>query len=277
MDRSDNQRTLEHFRLHGWMRVRAAFSADEATAMREEAWRALARVGISQSDPSTWTKERPEHLQHVKEVPAFRAVGSVQLLEAIDAALEGQAYERPKNWGALFIAFPSNHPWNVPSQGWHADANYLSALSPPAGVRTHALFGDVASRAGGTLIVSGSHRLAHRYFTHNPPPPGARGADYRKLLQGHTYLRDLHTEGDPDERVARFIDRAEEHDGISLQVVENTGKAGDVILLHPLVLHVATPNTGTAPRFLLSGGVDLPSMWPVASAGSPGRSQAPST
>jgi hypothetical protein len=27
------------------------------------------------------------------------------------------------------------------------------------------------------------------------------------------------------------------------------------------VLHVATPNTGTAPRFLLSGGVDLPTMW----------------
>jgi hypothetical protein len=34
-----------------------------------------------------------------------------------------------------------------------------------------------------------------------------------------------------------------------------------VILLHPLVLHVATPNTSKAPRFLLSGGVDLPSMW----------------
>jgi ectoine hydroxylase-related dioxygenase (phytanoyl-CoA dioxygenase family) len=183
------------------------------------------------------------------------------LLEAIDAALEGHAYEKPRNWGALFLAFPSIQPWDVPSRGWHADANYLSALSPPAGVRTHALFSDVAARAGGTLIVSGSHRLVHRYFKDNPPPPGARGADYRKLLQGHPYIRALHTEGDADERAARFIDRAEEHGGISLQVVENTGEAGDVILLHPLVLHVATPNTSKAPRFLLSGGVDLPSMW----------------
>jgi hypothetical protein len=57
------------------------------------------------------------------------------------------------------------------------------------------------------------------------------------------------------------MDRAEEHGGISLQVVENTGAAGDVILLHPLVLHVATPNKGNAPRFLLSGGIDLPAMW----------------
>ena len=237
---ADNQETFEHFRIHGWMRVRAAFSVEEAAAMRAAAWRALARIGISQSDPSTWTTERPEHLQHVKDDPAFRAVGSARLLEAIDAALEGQAYETPKNWGALFLAFPSHQAWTVLSRGWHSDANYVSALSPPAGVRTHALFGDVAPRAGGTLIVSGSHRLVHKYFRDNPPPLGARGADYRRLLQGHPYLRDLHSEGDADERAARFMDRAEEHAGIPLQVVENTG------------------------RFLLSGGVDLPSMWPAS-------------
>jgi ectoine hydroxylase-related dioxygenase (phytanoyl-CoA dioxygenase family) len=257
----NNEETVEHFRVHGWMRVRAAFSVDEAAAMRAAAWRALARAGIRETDPSTWTKERPEHLQHVKDDPAFRAVGSARLLAAIDAVLEDQAYEKPKNWGAAFLAFPSNHAWNVPSSGWHADANYLSPLSPPAGVRTHALFGDVASRAGGTLIVSGSHRLVHNYFKDNPPPPGSRGADYRKLLQGHPYIGALHTKGDLDERVARFIEGAEEHDGVSLQVVEDTGAAGDVILLHPLVLHVATPNTSKATRFLLSGGVDLPSMW----------------
>jgi len=44
-------------------------------------------------------------------------------------------------------------------------------------------------------------------------------------------------------------------DGIPLQVVENTGAAGDVMLLHPLTLHVAAPNNGAAPRFLLSGAV----------------------
>jgi len=257
---ADNE-TFEHFCVHGWMRVSAAFSVDEAAAMRTAVWRALANVGIRRHDPSTWTKERPEHLQHVKGDPACRAVGSARLLKAINAALGGQPYERPNNWGAVFLAFPSDHAWNVPSRGWHVDANYLSPLSPPAGVRTHALFGDVAPRAGGTLIVSGSHRLVHRYFKDNPPPPGVRGADYRKLLQGHPYIRDLHTDGDADKRAARFMDHAEKHGGISLQVVEMTGTAGDVMLLHPLVLHVATSNTSNAPRFLLSGGVDLPSMW----------------
>jgi len=49
------------------MRVRGAFSADEAAAMRAVAWRALARAAISSSDPSTWMKERPEHLEPVKD------------------------------------------------------------------------------------------------------------------------------------------------------------------------------------------------------------------
>lgn len=229
--------------------------------MRAVIWRALAAAGIEERDRSTWKKERPEHLQHTRSDPAFQAVGSARLLEAIDALLEGQAYEKPKNWGSPFVAFPSREVWNVPSRGWHIDANYLSALSPPEGLRIHALFGDVAPRAGGTQIVSGSHRLAHKYFVDNPPPAGARGADYRKLLQRHPYLRDLHTEGEAGARAVRFMGRAEEHDGISLRVIENTGQAGDVMLLHPLLLHVATSNNSRAPRFLLSCSIDLPSMW----------------
>jgi ectoine hydroxylase-related dioxygenase (phytanoyl-CoA dioxygenase family) len=257
-----NDEAPEHFFVHGWMRVRAAFTADQAAAMRAVIWRALAAVGIIERDRSTWTKERPEHLQQTRSDPAFQAVGSGRLPAAIDALLEGQAYQLRKNWGSPFVAFPSTDPWGVPSRGWHIDANYLSALSPPDGIRIHALFGDVAPRAGGTLIVSGSHRLAHKYFMDHPPPAGSRGADYRKLLQGHPYIRNLHTGGDAGARVARFVDRAEDHDGIVLQVMENTGSAGDVLLLHPLLLHVATSNNGREPRFLLSGGVDLPSMWP---------------
>jgi ectoine hydroxylase-related dioxygenase (phytanoyl-CoA dioxygenase family) len=224
-------------------------------------WRVLADVGIREDDPVTWTRERPQHLQHLKEDAAFQAVGSPRLLEAIDAALEGQSYQLPKHWGVSFLGFPSRHPWNVPSRGWHIDANYLSTLSPPAGVRTHALFGDVMPRAGGTMIVSGSHRLVHKYFKDHPPPSRTRGAGYRSRLQGHPYIGELHADGNAADRAARFMDRGEEHDGISLQVIENTGCAGDVILLHPLLLHVATPNTGSRPRFLLSGGIDLPSMW----------------
>lgn len=32
-----------------------------------------------------------------------------------------------------------------------------------------AMFGDVAPRCGGMLILSGSHRLVHRWFLDHPP------------------------------------------------------------------------------------------------------------
>ena len=147
------------------------------------------------------------------------------------------------------------------ASGWHVDASYLSALSPPAGVRTHALFGDVGPRGGGTLLVSGSHQLVHKWFKDHQPPTNTRGEEYRRLLRDHPYIRDLHTEGDADARIVRFMDRVEAVDGIPLQVAENTGAAGEVILLHPLVLHVAAPNAGTEPRFLLSGAVDTAAMY----------------
>jgi hypothetical protein len=253
--------TPEHFRMHGWMRVPAAFGAAEAAAMRDAVWRALEGSGIHRDRPSSWTIERPIHLQYLKADPVFQAVWSKRLLAAIEAVLEDQPYDVPWSAGAFFLAFPSAQPWGVPANGWHVDANYLSALTPPAGVRTHALFGDVGPRCGATQFVSGSHRLVHQWFTNNPPPKGTRGAELRLLLRKHPYLRDLHTEGDEETRIARFMDRVEHVDGIPLRVVENTGAAGDVILLHPLVLHVAAPNAGTEPRFLLSGVVDTPTMY----------------
>jgi ectoine hydroxylase-related dioxygenase (phytanoyl-CoA dioxygenase family) len=253
--------TVGHFRAHGWMRVAAAFSGDEAAVMREAVWAALAKAGIRRDDRATWTKERPEHLQHLKEDPVFRVVGSSRVIETIRMLLEDQPFKLPKNWGAYFIAFPIDRDWEVPRSGWHCDANYRSSLSPPAGIRTHALLGDVEPRGGGTQIVSGSHRLVHAWFKQHPLPEGARGADMRQSLRGHPYIRDLHGEADAAMRKRRFMDTVEEVDGIPLQVVENTGAAGDVILLHPLVLHVAANNAGEAPRFLLSGGVDTHAMY----------------
>ena len=50
-----------------------------------------------------------------------------------------------------------------------------------------------------------------------------------------------------------------------LQVVENTASAGDVILMHSLLLHaVPAAHVGSQPRFLLSTSVQVP-YWPTGS------------
>jgi hypothetical protein len=237
------------------MRVDGAFTGNAARLMRDAVWNALAATGIEQGQPATWTVERPTQLQHLKDHSIFQAVGGERLRAALDAVFEGQSYETPKNWGALFIAFPTTQEWGVPSSGWHIDAHYGGAFAPARGVKTHALLDDIAPRGGATLMLSGSHRLVYNWFKAHPPPPGTRSAEMRKLLQAHPYIAALQADGDPSARIARFMERAEEVEGVPLRVVENVGGAGDVILVHPLVLHVAAPNNSARPRFLLSGGV----------------------
>ena len=237
------------------MRVRGAFSPEAAAAMREVVWQRLADDGIEQDYPSTWTVERPGHLQRLRSHASFRQVASGDVLAAIDAIMEGRPYPAPRDWGSLFIAFPTAQPWRIPVGGWHIDAKYTSALHPPGGVKTFALLGDVEPHGGGTLVVGGSHRLVHRWFSENPPPADARSADMRKLLLAHPYIRNLQSEGDVGERIGRFMNSVERTGDIPLQVVELTGSAGDVFLLHPLTLHAAAPNAGSAPRFMLSGGI----------------------
>jgi hypothetical protein len=255
MSRSQ-QSTLEHFRTHGWIRIPAAFSAQDAAAMCDVIWAALAKVGIRRNDPSTWTTARPEHLQNLKSDPVFQAIGSARTIGAIDEVLEGQPWQKPRDWGAFFLQFPTGREWDVPSTGWHLDGDYTGRLLPPCGVMVHAMLTGVGPRCGGANILSGSHRLVHRWFSENSPPHGARAAQFRRSLERHPYLRDLCTADDAGARIARFHERVEEVDGIPLQVIENTASAGDVILMHSLLLHAAAPaaHLGAQPRFLLSKG-----------------------
>ena len=249
---------LEHFEAHGWVRLRGAFSADEAAAMRAVTWRALESVGIQRDDPSTWRKERPDHLQHLKGHPAFQAVGGQRTLAAIDRLLAGQAWRTPKDWGAFFLVFPTNGTWDVPARGWHIDAAYDGPRSPPAGLKVHAMFGDVEPRSGGMFVLSGSHRLVHQWFRDHPPPPGARSKHLRRSLHQHPYLRDLCSSGDRKARLTRFHEQAEIVDGIPLQALENTAEAGDVILMHPLLLHAPpVAHLGSRPRFVLNKDIYL--------------------
>ncbi len=70
--------SLEHFRIFGWVRIAAAFSANDAARMCDVIWAGLAKKGIHQHDRSTWTRTRPEHRQHLKQDPVFRAIGSTE-------------------------------------------------------------------------------------------------------------------------------------------------------------------------------------------------------
>jgi hypothetical protein len=174
---------LEHFRQFGWIRVRGAFSAAAAAVMCSVIWDALGKVGIIRGEPTSWTKTRPEHLQRLKSDPAFRAIGTERTLDAIRQVLAGQQLPMPKDWGAFFLHFPTGGTWDLPSSGWHLDGDYAGRLAPPCGILIHSMLNDVGPRCGGTNLISGSHRLVHKWFAEHAPAPGARSAQLRKSLQ----------------------------------------------------------------------------------------------
>lgn len=247
-----------HFDERGYLRIAGAFSAADASAMRDVVWQALARDGTLRDDPSTWHDEAPSHLQALKSAPEFRAIGSDRTLSAIDAILGPGRWRAPRDWGAYFLLFPTPRPWTVPWKAWHLDHDYTGPINPPAGLKVHSMFGDVAPRGGGMTIVAGSHHLLSRHFVRHPPPPTQKAARMRTLLmQSCDYLRELSTDrGDSDDarraRIERFVDTVEVVDDVPLQVVELTATAGDLLLIHPLVLHTRPRNAGTSPRFLLN-------------------------
>jgi len=248
---SDTDRA--HFDERGYLRVPGAFTTGEAEAMRDVVWRALEGQGFRRDDPSTWLNESPSNLQSLKGEDAFKAIGSERTLAAIDDVVGLGRWMPPSDWGAYFLLFPTRRVWNVPWKAWHLDHDYGAPLSPVDGLKVHSMFGDVAPRAGGMTIVAGSHHVVARHFADHPPGPGAKGAHLRKqLMHSNDYLRELGTDGEPDARIARFFERDEEVLGVPLRVVELTAEAGDVILIHPLVLHTRPTNAGTQPRFLLN-------------------------
>jgi len=238
----------------GWARVPGAFSANDASAMRDVVWKAMKTIhGIDRDDRSTWRVEAPPHLDSLKGDPVWRAVGSPALRAAIGEVLGTDSWQANKGWGAQFHLFPPvpPRPFDVAVGSWHCDSAYDLPVAPLEAVQVISIFGDVAPRAGGMQLVEGSHRVIERVMRADGVP--AKHAARRKMImRSHPFFVDLSTPGDPEARVERFMARGEEIDDVQVRVVELSGKAGDVFLVHPRTLHCRPTNAGTEPRFMLS-------------------------
>jgi hypothetical protein len=98
-----------------------------------------------------------------------------------------------------------------------------------------------AAGGGGTVVPSGSHRLvnAHIAATGIWRPTAVRAA----LASAHPWLRDLWGHGRDAERVACLMTDGVVIDGTRVRVRELTGRAEEVVLMHPRTLHAPAPNT----------------------------------
>ena len=91
--------------------------------MRDATWAALADAGITRSDPSRWTRERPAHLQQLKANPAFRAIGGSRWLEAIETALDIHGRTLARDAGVVLRGlWAESQVGRAPNEGWREPA-----------------------------------------------------------------------------------------------------------------------------------------------------------
>ena len=220
---------ISHFVADGYVAVRGAIPPDVTRACQDIIWAELASHGLRRDDPATWT--RPVLRINTPSGLPFTAAGSTRRgNEACDQLLgAGRWIRHPGVGGTIPVRFPS--PDDPGDAGWHIEASYtgddgnprVSLRSRGRGLLALYLFTDVGPDDAPTRLRPGSHL--------DVPPILAPGGD----------------DGMPWLPAAQQAARASAHRPTAWA----TGRAGDVFLCHPFLVHAASwPHRGRSAKMM---------------------------
>ena len=221
---------VDHFIRRGHVVLRDCFSRELAAD-----WRALAfsRLGYDPDDAATWEEPRV-HLPSMNRIPVREIAPGAW--EAICDLLGGEdrLADPRTSWGDGFIinfSYGADEVWEPPEtqrEGWHKDGDFFRHFldSPEQGLLTIVVWSDILPGSGGTFVACDSVKHVARHLYENP--------------QG------LLPSGSFGHLVSNCRDFA-----------EITGNAGDVVLLHPFILHSASRNPSGRARFITNPPVAL--------------------
>jgi hypothetical protein len=242
-----SQAEIDSFVADGFIAVRGAVPAGVLRACQAEIWSALGDLGVLRDDPSTW--RAPVVRIPCPESEAFAAAGTQPVLwEAFDQLIgEGRWWRRRGVGGTIPVRFPSRA--DPGDAGWHIEGSFdkgghswVNYRSRSRGMLALYLFSDVDAGSAPTRVRPGSHRDAASVLR----PSGEDGVPFTKAGPMAA-----------DASVAR-------------PTALVTGRAGDVFLCHPFLVHAASwPHTGSRPRLVAQPGVALHDEFPLVPPLSP--------
>lgn len=220
----------EQFLNQGFVKIEGCF---EKVPIQDWIDLAFERLAYDPDNPATWEEPRV-HLPSMNEMDvadfAPKAWGAI-----CDVMGGEERIKTPIRWRDGFIVnfkLGADEPWEPPSpqvKGWHKDGDWFRHFldSPEQGLLTVVLWDDVLPQSGGTFIATDSIGPIARYLVNYPegltPKEGAFGT---------------------------LIDQCS-------HFAEATGKAGDVFLLHPYMLHSASKNPSGRARFITNPAVSF--------------------
>ncbi len=223
--------------------------------------------GIRQDDRATWNRPGPwVGMKNFKDAELLQSFTTADLCSAIDALLGPGNWKKPRHWGGFLVNLPKSEEeglWYIPTSGWHVDYHYTHDPEPLFGLRVFSFLSNVEPQGGGTLVVSGSHRVVADYV---------RTLSTEKRSAGYAKVRDrMHaslpwfqrlTEGNErgPNRIPTLMEESGRVGDVEVRVEQLCGKPGDVVLMHPWVVHTGSPIRGDKPRFMLAKNLDAESV-----------------
>jgi len=242
------------FEERGLLRLPASVDGRVVGALRERILAHLrARKLVPDPCPPGFAVT-PSLTASVVNAHGFEEIWGASVPELLDALLGAGAWHRPKHAGQLLaVTFPAGTSWQLPHKVWHLDYTAPGALRALPGIQLFLCVDRVAPHAGGTLVVTGTHRLIDALRHREGPAWPGRSAEVRRRLRLEVpWLRELGSLREGEDREARFMERPTRCEGAALQVVELCGEPGDVYAMHPWLLHAPSTNCGELPRMVLT-------------------------
>ncbi|EGN98484.1 hypothetical protein SERLA73DRAFT_161227 [Serpula lacrymans var. lacrymans S7.3] len=246
---------IDFFMENGYVVIKNAFSREKSAEWTKDMW---TRLGYDPNDKSTWPKDKdrinmPSHNREDVSYFAPKAWGA--MLELLGG--EDRIAERSGWWGDSFIVNLGSDEIERQKEpvdpkdldNWHVDGDsFVHFLdSPEQGLLVTPIFSDIKSRGGGTCICPEGITIIAKYLAAHPegvlPTP--------RLC----FTPSTSTYADPKDD-PHFWSHAEEVKKCN-NFVEATGEVGDVILLHPFMLHSASKNYLRIPRVITNPRISL--------------------
>jgi hypothetical protein len=213
---------IADFNNYGYIYLNNVFTKEIAKECRDIIWDHLGKTGIMMDDPQTWPRRQSiGEIFSAAEGPWCQVING-QLVNVIDEVLGVGRWES-FGCGWWTISFPGTHTgWDDDCWGrdgsWHIDGSgYTRYLcSKEVGAVPLMLFSDIKQNQGGTLLACGSHKLIIDAL-HSADAYGLSNHEIKAIIE---------------ENINQF------------EIQEITGDAGDIVLMHPFLVHARSKNMG---------------------------------
>ena len=241
-----NAEQRAEFDARGVLRLPGFNDPAAIAPMADVLWADLGeRLGLMRGRPDTWTIVRPAQFQALTHGATFDALGSPKVRALADDLLGAGAWETPRRWGQPLVTFPSATS-DIPGPVWHFDLPGNDYRVGLPGLRLFTFLEPVAPGGGGTLVVAGAHRLALDIARVGGPIPSA--VMRKKLKASHPWFARM-VEA-PMDAVPGYIGVPAAVGGVEVVVEQMSGAPGDLVVMHPLMLHGVSHNASDRPRMM---------------------------